>query len=396
MKKMLLILLCIMCVFTVGCQKKEVINSGNISGESNEKVSGESGLKDDSGIFSGDEINIDNNEKDVLKDDSYIFPNSATKKIEKNELMNLSLDELEKAKNEIFARYGHDFSSKSLKEYFEGKSWYKAVPDKKVSVSELNKIEQANVDIIDKEIERKKERKIVFEKLKLNRKDDGFFKPLIYEGEISIGNEKHILKITTESTECSVGFYYPLCKLYIDDKCVEVSGLMQVYILDVGNKDKLDFAILGGGGILYPKYYFYEYSNNKIELKTELYSFCYDDVYDDVIEKTVMDEENRFLKMYCDIFEEDFLISYLKKNENGFEHKQLGFNLDIDSEKIFTIKKNIQVYNDDSTVTEILSGEKVRVLAVRIGEVAHIFIKISRENGEVIEIEYDPSDAYCV
>lgn len=130
MKKMLVVLLCMMCIFTVGCQKKEVINSENVSGESDEKVSGE----------------ID------LKDDSYIFPNSATKKIEKNELMNLSLDNLEKAKNEIFARYGHDFSSKSLKEYFESKSWYKVVSGKKVAVSELNEIEQANVILIDRRI----------------------------------------------------------------------------------------------------------------------------------------------------------------------------------------------------------------------------------------------------
>ena len=57
----------------------------------------------------------------------------------------------------ILARHGHDFSSKSLKEYFEGKSWYKAVPGKKVSVSELNKIEQENVNLIDKRISRLKE-----------------------------------------------------------------------------------------------------------------------------------------------------------------------------------------------------------------------------------------------
>ena len=371
MKKMLVVLLCMMCIFTIGCQKKEVINSENVSGESDEKVSGESDLKDD----------------------SYIFPNSATKKIEKNELMNLSLDELEKAKNEIFARYGHDFSSKSLREYFEGKSWYKAVPDKKVSVSELNKIEQANVDIIDKEIERKKERKIVFEKLKLNRKDDTVFKSLVYEGEISIGNEKHILKITTESTEFLAGYYDPLCKLCIDDKCVEISGLMEVYILDVGSKDKLDFAVLVTGGSFYPMYYFYEYSNNEIELYDS--SICYND-NPEVIEKTIIDEDNRFLKMYCDIFDEEFLISYFKKNESGFEEKRAGISFDIDSNKVFTIKKDIQIYDGSSSTLKILSGEKVRVLAVRWDEFETIFIKISRENGEVIEIEYDLSDAYCV
>ena len=53
MRKVLIALLCVMCVCIVGCQKKEVINSENISGESDEKVSGESNLKDDSDILSG-------------------------------------------------------------------------------------------------------------------------------------------------------------------------------------------------------------------------------------------------------------------------------------------------------------------------------------------------------
>ena len=157
MKKMLLILLCMMCIFTVGCQRKEeVVDLKETSGESDTKISGENDLIDGSDIFSGDEKSIDS-EKNESEYDAYVFPNSATQKIEKDELIRLSLDELEKAKNEIFARYGHDFSSKSLKEYFEGKSWYKAVPGKKVSVSELNKIEQANVNLIDKRINRVKE-----------------------------------------------------------------------------------------------------------------------------------------------------------------------------------------------------------------------------------------------
>ena len=157
MKKMLLILLCMMCIFTVGCQRKEeVVDLKETSGESDTKISGENDLIDGSDIFSGDEKSIDS-EKNESEYDAYVFPNSATQKIEKDELIRLSLDELEKAKNEIFARYGHDFSSKSLKEYFEGKSWYNAVPGKKVSVSELNKIEQANVNLIDKRINRVKE-----------------------------------------------------------------------------------------------------------------------------------------------------------------------------------------------------------------------------------------------
>ena len=172
MKKILLILLCVMSMFVVGCQRKEkVVNLKEASGESDTKISGENDLIDSSDIFSGDENSIDNDENESTYDrlqyyDAYIFPNSATQKIEKDELKNLHLNELEKAKNEIFARHGHDFSSKSLKEYFTGKSWYKAVPGKKVTVSELNKIEQANVELIDKEIVMRKD---VNRNIKLNR-----------------------------------------------------------------------------------------------------------------------------------------------------------------------------------------------------------------------------------
>lgn len=172
MNKILSFLLCVMCVFTVGCQRKEeVVDLKEASGESDTKISGENNLIDSSDIFSGDENSIDNDENESEYNrleyyDAYIFPNSATQKIEKDELKNLHLNELEKAKNEIFARHGHDFSSKSLKEYFIGKSWYKAVPGKKVTVSELNKIEQANVELIDKEIVMRKD---VNRYIKLNR-----------------------------------------------------------------------------------------------------------------------------------------------------------------------------------------------------------------------------------
>ncbi len=63
-----------------------------------------------------------------------------------------SKKELEIAKNEIFARYGHDFDSKELANYFAGQKWYKKVPGKKVSYSSLNEIERYNVDILDKYI----------------------------------------------------------------------------------------------------------------------------------------------------------------------------------------------------------------------------------------------------
>ena len=69
MRKVLSFLLCVMCVFTVGCQKKEeVVDLKETSGESDTKISGENNLIDSSDIFSGDENSIDNEENESAYD----------------------------------------------------------------------------------------------------------------------------------------------------------------------------------------------------------------------------------------------------------------------------------------------------------------------------------------
>lgn len=189
MKKCWIVLLCLMCVLVVGCQKNDnEVTNGNVFGELKNKDSGENLRIDNSdteeiinsGNTSGElEINESNKgsesgedilitptnkdefvgEKKYIRSDFviYFFPDSESKRIEKDELMSLDLDQLEKAKNEIFARHGHDFSSEYLKGYFKGKNWYKPVSGKKVTVSELNEIEQINVNLIDNVIKEKKD-----------------------------------------------------------------------------------------------------------------------------------------------------------------------------------------------------------------------------------------------
>lgn len=88
--------------------------------------------------------------------DLYILSDSATRKLEKFELQNLSLDELNKAYNEIFARHGHEFKSTDLKEYFNNLYWYNPIPNKTVTLEELNEIEKYNLDIIKSAISEKK------------------------------------------------------------------------------------------------------------------------------------------------------------------------------------------------------------------------------------------------
>ena len=88
--------------------------------------------------------------------DMYILPESDTRKLEKIEVQNLSLDELNKAYNEIFARHGHDFKNAELREYFNLLSWYEPVTNKSVGMGELNEFEQYNLNIIKEVIADKK------------------------------------------------------------------------------------------------------------------------------------------------------------------------------------------------------------------------------------------------
>lgn len=80
--------------------------------------------------------------------DMFILAESASRKLDKSEIQNLTKDELNKAYNEIFARHGHDFKTASLKEYFESLFWYNAIENKTVTLEELSEIEKYNANLI--------------------------------------------------------------------------------------------------------------------------------------------------------------------------------------------------------------------------------------------------------
>ena len=86
---------------------------------------------------------------EIAHDESlYILP-SNTREITLDDIKDMSKEELNRAYNELYARYGHDF---------ESQSWYKAVPGKIVTTAELTALENKNLDTIYnriKEIEKK-------------------------------------------------------------------------------------------------------------------------------------------------------------------------------------------------------------------------------------------------
>lgn len=77
----------------------------------------------------------------------YIFKDSSTKLLNESTLSLLDGRMLELARNEIYARHGHLFKNKFLKEFFTTKKWYSENSSYNDS---LNKIESQNVALIKK------------------------------------------------------------------------------------------------------------------------------------------------------------------------------------------------------------------------------------------------------
>ncbi len=76
----------------------------------------------------------------------YVIPDSNTRALNEDELWVMGLQQLYLARNEIFARYGYDFSGAFLKEYFGSLSWYERIPGFKTPP--VTKLEADNAKLI--------------------------------------------------------------------------------------------------------------------------------------------------------------------------------------------------------------------------------------------------------
>ncbi len=82
---------------------------------------------------------------DQLGDSTYILPDSDSRYYTAEELSGMTLDDLRKARNEIYARHGRIFDSTDLDTYFRGKTWYTPTfTDDQFSDDMLNDYEKAN------------------------------------------------------------------------------------------------------------------------------------------------------------------------------------------------------------------------------------------------------------
>lgn len=79
-------------------------------------------------------------------DNTFIIPDSSTRRLAARELYGYSSDTLALIRNEIYARNGYVFSKQKYKDYFSSKLWYS--PDPNFNESWLNSIEKYNIQLI--------------------------------------------------------------------------------------------------------------------------------------------------------------------------------------------------------------------------------------------------------
>lgn len=94
---------------------------------------------------SGKELEVDGFDSP----DGYVIAASNSRLLTEADVSGMSLQEINYAKNEIYARYGRKFDSQELQNYFNGKSWYyPAINPSDFSDSILSEIEKKNAEFL--------------------------------------------------------------------------------------------------------------------------------------------------------------------------------------------------------------------------------------------------------
>lgn len=84
-------------------------------------------------------------------DNTYIFPDSDSRKLTKEEALRLSTRDAKLAKNEIYARRHRRFNDKAIQEYFNKKIWYSGtIAPSDFDEDIFNEYEKANVELLKK------------------------------------------------------------------------------------------------------------------------------------------------------------------------------------------------------------------------------------------------------
>ncbi len=82
-------------------------------------------------------------------EDAYILPQSSTRLLTKNDVAGMTLQQINYAKNEIYARHGRMFQSKELQDYFNAQSWYVGtISASSFKESYLSSVEKQNAEFL--------------------------------------------------------------------------------------------------------------------------------------------------------------------------------------------------------------------------------------------------------
>ena len=100
-------------------------------------------------IATAEKAETDKKNSVAKKDSEYIIPDSNSRYLTESDISGLSLQQLNYAKNEIYARRGRKFDSVELQEYFGSKSWYRGTIEPSQFTNDmLNDYEIKNADLL--------------------------------------------------------------------------------------------------------------------------------------------------------------------------------------------------------------------------------------------------------
>ena len=92
--------------------------------------------------------NSSSSKSDEGRNNGFIFPHSSQRKLTVDEVTGLGGDVAQDAINEIYARHGYVFKTKSIQKYYESQSWYHK--NYNFSESDISEIESYNIGLLRK------------------------------------------------------------------------------------------------------------------------------------------------------------------------------------------------------------------------------------------------------
>lgn len=122
--------------------------AGDSSAVAESETTAESVAETESGAETAASTDVEVTES-VSTDNGYIFPNSDTQLLTKDQLAGFSAWKCKLARNEIYARHGRTFKDENIQNYFDACDWYHGtIAPSKFKDSDLSPVEIANRDLI--------------------------------------------------------------------------------------------------------------------------------------------------------------------------------------------------------------------------------------------------------